>query len=52
MADYKGIDYLRNKLLSKRGRVATRYKYYEMKHIVRDFGISTPPDLMHFMGVL
>ena len=52
MPDYKGIDYLRNKLLSKRGRIATRYKYYEMKHIARDFGISTPPDLMHFMGVL
>lgn len=31
MADYKGIDYLRNKLAKKRVRVLLRYEYYEMK---------------------
>lgn len=49
---YKGIEYLRNKLILKKGRVQKRYQYYEMKNIVRDFGISTPPDLRHWMGTL
>ena len=52
MANYKGVEYLRNKLTSKRGRVMLRYSYYEMKHLARDFGISTPPDLVNFMHVL
>ena len=52
MATYKGLQYLKNKLERKRGRVRTRYKYYEMKNIVYDFGISTPPDLRHWMGTL
>lgn len=29
-----------------------RYDYYEMKNVVFDFGISTPPDLRHWMGTL
>ena len=41
----RGTDYLRRKLETKRQRVLKRYKYYEMKNSVRDFGISTPPDL-------
>lgn len=52
MAEYKGVEYLRNKLIAKRGRVMLRYQYYEMKHLARDFGISTPPDLRGFMHVL
>ena len=52
MATYKGIQYLKNKLERKRARVRTRYEYYEMKNIVYDFGISTPPDLRHWMGTL
>ena len=52
MADYKGIDYLRNKLNLKKSRVRMRYKHYEMKNIVRDFNISTPPDLRYWMGTL
>ena len=52
MTTYKGLQYLKNKLERKRGRVRTRYKYYEMKNIVYDFGISTPPDLRHWMGTL
>lgn len=45
MHDLKGIGYLRKKLALKRERVLTRYKYYEMKNIARDFQISTPPEL-------
>lgn len=52
MDTYKGIDHLRNKLLVKRGRVKLRYRHYEMKHIARDFRISTPPELVNVMGVL
>lgn len=52
MPDYKGIDYLRKKLAAKAGRVMIRYKYYDMKQVVKDFGISTPPDLRHFMETL
>lgn len=42
---YKGIDYLRARLRAKRSRVLTRYRFYEMKNTVPDFGISTPPSL-------
>lgn len=49
---YKGINYLKAKLKKKQGRVGLRYDYYEMKNIVRDFGISTPPDLRMWMGCL
>lgn len=52
MAEYKGITYLRNKLAKKKTRVNLRYDYYEMKNIVHDFGISTPPDLRYWMGTL
>ena len=52
MPEYKGIDYLRNKLNVKKSRVKLRYKHYEMKNIVRDFNISTPPDLRYWMGTL
>lgn len=45
----KGIEYLRNKLAIKRPRVLTRYKYYEMKNLIRDFGISSPPELRWFL---
>lgn len=45
MIEYKGIAYMRNKLASKRSRVLTRYKFYEMKNIVKDLDISTPPNL-------
>ncbi len=48
----KGIGYLRNKLALKKIRICPRYEYYEMKFRVRDFGISTPPELMAFNSVL
>lgn len=52
MASLKGVSYLKTKLQKKRGRVRTRYDFYEMKNIVHDFGISTPPDLRYWMGTL
>lgn len=52
MADYKGIDYLRQKLRDKRTRVLLKYEYYDMKNVVKDFGISTPPDLRNWASAL
>lgn len=52
MAEHKGMPYLKNKLAIKRARVGLRYDFYEMKNIVRDFGISTPPDLRFWMSTL
>ena len=50
--DYKGIEYLRGRLAIKQPRVNLRYKFYDMKNITRDLGISTPPGLRHFFSVL
>ena len=36
----------------KRSRVLTRYKYYEMKNAVKDFGMVTPPEFRTFSEVL
>ena len=47
-----GIDFLRAKLNKKRIRVATRYRYYDMKHVAVDLGISTPPNLFAWMNCL
>lgn len=52
MSDYKGMYYLKKKLDRKKHRVIERYRYYEMKNVVFDFGISTPPELRHWMGTL
>lgn len=52
MDEYRGIEYLRNKLSVKRPGVLKRYKYYEMKNTVTDFGISTPPGLKSVHSVL
>lgn len=45
MGTYKGIAYLRNKLASKRIRVDTRYKYYEMKNQAKDLNVMNIPEL-------
>ena len=50
--EYKGIGYLRKKLNTKRKGVKRRYEFYEMKNLVRDFNISTPPDLKNWQSVL
>lgn len=52
VANLKGMRYLRKKLAMKQGRVELRYQYYEMKNTVRDFGISTPPDLRSWASSL
>lgn len=41
--EYKGIDYLRNKLSNKRPRVNMRYEQYAMKHYENEPGITIPP---------
>lgn len=46
MAQQKGMEYLKTKLNIKRPRVLLRYEYYEQKHRPRDFGISTPDELL------
>lgn len=48
MPSYKGLPYLKNKLLQKRPRVLARYRYYDMKNRTFDFNISTPPDLRYW----
>ena len=52
MSELLGITKLRNRLNLKKIRVDTRYRYYEMKNIIRDFEISTPPNLRGFQTVL
>lgn len=49
---YKGIEFLRGKLLAKRARAYKRYQYYEMKQVAEDLRISTPPSMMNYMSVL
>lgn len=41
-----------SKLRSKRIRVNTRYNFYDMKHAVKDFQISTPPQLTNWWTTL
>ena len=50
MSEYKGIEFLRNKLAQKRGRIDLRYRFYEMKHFAKDMEISTPPKLRGWMS--
>lgn len=52
MSDLKGMAYLRRRLLQKRARVQTRYKYYEMKNAVKDFGKVTPDEFRFFSETL
>ena len=50
--ELKGLAYLKKKLNRKYCRVRERYNYYEMKHLARDFGISSPPEMRFWMGTL
>ena len=50
--EYRGVEYLRQKLNRKRIRVLRRYNFYEMKVLVRDLGISTPPELRAWNSAL
>lgn len=48
----KGMGYLRRKMGEKQTRVDLRYRYYEMKNKVKDWQISTPPNLKEVGSVL
>ena len=50
--EYYGIPYLQYKLISKRFRTLKRYKFYEMKNVAFDFGISSPPELKLWNSVI
>jgi len=50
--NYKGISYLRKKLMLKQPRVKTRYAYYEMKNRMDDMRISTPPGLERWKSAM
>lgn len=52
MANLYGLEYLRRKLETKRLRVQTRYKYYEMKNGIQYFKSLIPPDFMWMAGTL
>lgn len=52
MSEYRGIEYLRNKLALKKARVSLRYDYYEMKNAVLDFNLVTPPEFRCLNEVL
>ena len=50
--ELEGMSYLKRKLNNKKNRVNERYRFYEMKNSVPDFGISTPPSLRLRKSVL
>jgi hypothetical protein len=52
MPEYKGIEYLRNKLAVKRTRVLARYKYYDMKNTARDLSGVMPEQFNWLCPVL
>lgn len=42
MAEYKGMEYLKRRLATKRTRVLMRYGYYELKNSMQDFETIIP----------
>ena len=52
MAEYLGMEKLKRRLELKRVRVNMRYEFYEMKNVVADMQISTPPALRYWQSVL
>lgn len=49
---YKGKEYLKNKLASKRNRVLMRYRYYDMKNGVKYFKSLIPTEFMWMAGTM
>ena len=45
MENYRGINYLRDKLNQLQQRVSLRYDYYTMKHKISQKGITIPPEI-------
>jgi len=52
MPEYKGIEYLRNKLRGKRPRVLARYRYYDMKHTAQDLSNVIPEQFKELRSAL
>ncbi len=52
MGEYRGIEYLRRRLDSKRRRVELRYRYYEMKNDMQAYTPMIPPEMRHLNEVL
>lgn len=50
--EYKGVDFLRNRLMQKRVRVQLRYNYYEMKNGVTYMNTIIPPQFAWMAQVL
>lgn len=46
MAELRGKEYLKNKLILKRSRVLLRYRYYEMKNGIKYLRTLIPPEFM------
>ncbi len=46
MEQYRGREYLKNRLMLKRSRVLLRYKYYEMKNGIQYFRTIIPKEFM------
>ncbi len=51
-SNFKGIAYLRNKLQNKETRIKLRYRYYEMKNMVKDLSKMTPPSMQWLTATL
>ena len=45
MPEYRGLSYMRKKLVHKRRRVLVRYKYYEMKDKANERSLVIPPQM-------
>lgn len=50
--NYKGINFLKKQLFSKRNRVRMRYRYYEMKNGIKDFKIAIPNEFKYVSETL
>lgn len=52
MPDYMGMEWLKAKLSTKKERVLTRYKYYDMKNVARDLSGVMPKQFAWLHPVL
>ena len=52
MGKYKGIESLRVRLAQKSPRIATRYKYYDMKQAIDEFGSIIPENFKRLKETL
>ena len=52
MGKYKGIESLRVRLAQKSPRIGTRYKYYDMKNSIDEFGSIIPDNFKRLKETL